>query len=59
VLPLAVLVWLTIARRLWRAWPMLLVATTSSGVFSALLWYALGAAADSLWVPNVTTCVIS
>jgi hypothetical protein len=48
VLPLAILAWLTVARRLWRAWPMLLVATTSSGVLSALLWCALGVAKDSM-----------
>ncbi|MFG2167846.1 hypothetical protein [Micromonospora chersina] len=48
VLPLAVLVWLATAHRLWLAWPTLLVATASSGVLSALLWYVLGAAANSI-----------
>jgi hypothetical protein len=48
VLPIAVLAWLATAHRLWRVWPTLLTAAVSSGVLSALLWYVLIAAANSI-----------
>ncbi len=48
VLPLAVLAWLAPAHRLWNAWPTLLTAAVSSGALSALLWYMLTAAANSI-----------
>lgn len=47
-LPLAVLAWLATAHRLWRAWPTLFAATVAGGATGALLWHALGAAANSI-----------
>jgi hypothetical protein len=48
MLPIAVLAWLATVHRHWRAWPTLLIATVSSGVLSALLWYVLDAAASRI-----------
>jgi hypothetical protein len=45
LLPLAVLAWLATVRRLWRAWPILLVATISTATLSALFWQLLRTAA--------------
>lgn len=48
VLPLAVLAWLATRRRLWRAWPILLIAMVATATLSALLWYLLRTAAHQL-----------
>jgi len=48
VLPLVFLAWLAVAHRLGRAWPTLVAATVSSAAISALLWYAVGAGANSI-----------
>ncbi|KXK63685.1 hypothetical protein AWW66_01605 [Micromonospora rosaria] len=40
-LPIVVLAWLATTRRLWRAWPMLLIAAVSCGALSAVLWHVL------------------
>jgi len=46
VLPLAVLAWLAHVQRLWRAWPILLLAMVSATALSALLWQLLRLAAN-------------
>ncbi|SNY45372.1 hypothetical protein [Paractinoplanes atraurantiacus] len=40
-LPVAVLVWLASTRRLWRHWPLMLIAAVSSAAGTALLWRLL------------------
>jgi len=46
ILPLAVLTWLATVRRLWRAWPLLLLAMIATATASALCWHLLRVAAD-------------
>ncbi|MET0417550.1 MAG: DUF6518 family protein [Actinoplanes sp.] len=46
VLPLAVLAWLAHVQRIWRAWPILLLAMISTATLSALLWQLLRDAAN-------------
>jgi hypothetical protein len=48
ILPLAILVWLAHVQRLWRAWPILLIAMVSTAALSALLWQLLRVAANRL-----------
>ena len=48
IVPFAVLVWLATRRRLWHAWPVLLVAMVVTATLSALLWHLLGTAANQL-----------
>ncbi|MEU4690621.1 hypothetical protein [Actinoplanes sp. NPDC023714] len=46
VLPLAVLARLAHVQRLWRSWPLLLIATIATATVSALLWQVLRDAAN-------------
>jgi hypothetical protein len=48
LVPLVVLGWLATVRRLGRAWPVLLVATSSTAALSALFWHLLRTAANQL-----------
>ena len=48
IVPLVVLAWLATARRLWRAWPLLLIAMAVTATLSALLWHLLRTAANQL-----------
>ena len=48
LLPIAVLVWLATARRLWRTWPILLIAMISTATLGALFWHLLRTAANRL-----------
>ena len=48
VLPLVVLAWLATVQRLWRAWPVLLVAMVVTATLSALFWHLLRTAANQL-----------
>ncbi|GAA2854280.1 hypothetical protein Acy02nite_49370 [Actinoplanes cyaneus] len=48
ILPLAVLVWLATHRRLWRAWPLLLLAMVVTATVSAVSWQLLRTAANHL-----------
>ncbi|BBH70169.1 hypothetical protein ACTI_68540 [Actinoplanes sp. OR16] len=47
-LPLVVLAWLATAGRLWRAWPILLLATAATTTLSAVCWHLLRTAANHL-----------
>ena len=46
LVPPAILAWLATARRLWRAWSILLAATTATATLSALSWHLLRTAAN-------------
>jgi hypothetical protein len=46
ILPLAVLAWLATVQRLWRAWPVLLIAMVVTATLSALFWHLLRTAAN-------------
>jgi hypothetical protein len=48
ILPLAVLAWLATRRRLWHAWPILLIAMVVTATLSALSWHLLRTAANHL-----------
>jgi hypothetical protein len=48
IVPLAVLAWLATAQRLWRAWPLMLIAMAVTATLSALLWHLLRTAANQL-----------
>lgn len=48
LLPFAVLAWLATVRRLWRAWPLLLIAMISTATLGALFWHLLRTAANHL-----------
>lgn len=48
IVPLAVLAWLAGARRLWRAWHLMLLALVVTATLSALLWDLLRTAANHL-----------
>jgi len=48
MVPFAVLAWLATARRLWRAWPIVLTAMVATATLSALLWHLLRIAAHQL-----------
>ena len=48
LLPLAVLAWLATARRLWRAWPILLIAMISTATLGVVFWRLLRTAANQL-----------
>jgi hypothetical protein len=48
LIPLAVLAWLATIRRLWRAWPILLIATILTATLGALFWHLLRTAANQL-----------
>lgn len=48
ILPLAVLAWLAIRRRLWHAWPILFIAMVVTATLSALFWLLLRTAANQL-----------
>jgi hypothetical protein len=43
ILPLAVLAWSVTRRRLWPAWPLLVVAMAVTATLSALFWHLLPA----------------
>jgi hypothetical protein len=40
-LPIAVLIWLATAHRLWRAWPALLPATAAAAAAGTLAWWLI------------------
>ncbi|XVU20674.1 hypothetical protein ACQPZJ_25740 [Actinoplanes sp. CA-054009] len=40
-LPVVVLVWMAFARRLWRQWPLLLIASIASAALTAQVWRLL------------------
>jgi hypothetical protein len=46
ILPLAVLAWLATVQRLWRAWPILLIATVVPATLNAPFWHLLRTAAN-------------
>lgn len=48
ILPLAIVAWLALVQRLWRAWPTLLIAMISTAALSALLWQLLRDTANRL-----------
>lgn len=48
ILPIAVLAWLATVQRLWRAWPILLIAMVVTATLSALFWYLFHTAANQL-----------
>ncbi|MEU8238119.1 hypothetical protein AB0C07_07740 [Actinoplanes missouriensis] len=48
LLPLALLAWLATAHCLWRAWPLLLTATSLTAAASALAWHLLYTTANHL-----------
>ncbi|MEU4156447.1 hypothetical protein [Actinoplanes sp. NPDC026670] len=48
MVPLAVLAWLASARRLWRAWHLMVAALAITATLSALLWHLLRVAANHL-----------
>ena len=48
LLPFAVLAWLATDRRLWRAWPILLIAMISTATLGALFWHLLRTTANQL-----------
>ncbi len=48
IVPLAVLVWMATRRRLWQAWPVLLIAMAATATLSALSWQLLDTAANHL-----------
>jgi hypothetical protein len=48
LLPFAVLAWLATVRRLWRAWPILLMAMILTATLGALFWHLLRTAANQL-----------
>jgi hypothetical protein len=48
ILPLAVLAWLATHRRLWHAWPILLIAMVVTATPSALFWRLLPTAVNLL-----------
>jgi MFS superfamily sulfate permease-like transporter len=48
LLPFAVLACLATVRRLWRAWPILLIAMILTATLGALFWHLLRTAANQL-----------
>ena len=48
IVPLAILAWLAIAQRLWRAWPILLITLIGITTLSTLAWRLLRTAANQL-----------
>jgi len=48
ILPLAFLAWSATVQRLWRAWPILLLAMIVTATLSALCWHLLRIAANQL-----------
>jgi hypothetical protein len=48
IVPLAMLVWQATVQRLWRAWPVLLIAVVATATLSALCWQLIRAAANQL-----------
>lgn len=48
VLPLAVLGWLTVSHRLYRAWHLLVASTLLAGAASAVGWYLVQVARNMI-----------